>query len=91
SHNGSSVDGIAVTSPKDIITHISERTDVIGIDEVQFFDETIIDIVTQLADKGYRVIVAGLDQDFRGEPFGVVPHLMACAELVTKLQAVCSV
>jgi len=91
SHNGSSLDGIAVASPKDIITHISERTDVIGIDEVQFFDETIIDIVTQLADQGYRVIVAGLDQDFRGEPFGVVPHLMACAELVTKLQAVCSV
>lgn len=71
--------------------YISKETDVIGVDEVQFFDESIVGTLTSLADQGYRVIAAGLDLDFRGEPFGVVPDLMALAETVTKLQAVCSV
>lgn len=61
------------------------------IDEVQFFDDNIADVLTLLANQGYRVIAAGLDQDFRGEPFSIVPKLMSLAELVTKLQAVCSV
>ncbi|MFP3813512.1 thymidine kinase, partial [Bacillus sp. SIMBA_005] len=75
----------------EIWDHISESTDVIAVDEVQFFGESIIGDLSLLADKGYRVIAAGLDMDFRGEPFGVVPNLMAVAESVTKLQAVCSV
>lgn len=61
------------------------------IDEIQFFDNDIVDVVQHLANSGYRVICAGLDQDFRGEPFGKMPELMAIAELVTKLQAVCAV
>ena len=61
------------------------------IDEVQFFDKEIIDTVMDLADQGFRVILAGLDQDFRGEPFGPMPQLLAVAEHITKLQAVCTV
>lgn len=91
SHNGTSVIAIPVHSATEIFTYISEQTDVIAIDEVQFFDEQIVGVVQTLAARGYRVIVAGLDQDFRGEPFGPVPTLMAIAESVTKLQAVCTV
>ncbi|KKB74243.1 MULTISPECIES: thymidine kinase [Bacillus] len=91
SHNGTAIVCHSITSPKEIFEHISEKTDVIGVDEVQFFDETIVTALNTLADQGYRVIAAGLDQDFRGEPFSVVPDLMALAETVTKLQAVCSV
>ncbi|GKV57991.1 thymidine kinase [Sporosarcina sp. NCCP-2222] len=91
SHNGSTVIATPVAHSCDIKEYISEDLDVIAIDEAQFFDEAIVDIVTDLADEGFRVIVAGLDQDFRGEPFGPMPRLMAIAENVTKLQAVCTV
>ncbi|CUA79676.1 thymidine kinase [Anoxybacillus suryakundensis] len=91
SHNGTSVIAIPVSCALHIRKHISANTDVVAIDEVQFFDEHVVDVVQQLADEGYRVIVAGLDQDFRGEPFGPVPTLMSIAESVTKLQAVCTV
>jgi thymidine kinase len=91
SHNGTAIICKPLASSLDIFKHISEKTDVIAVDEVQFFDEHICDVLTLLANQGYRVIAAGLDQDFRGEPFSVVPQLMAIAELVTKLQAVCSV
>jgi thymidine kinase len=91
SHNGTSVIAIPISCATEMLQHVTEETDVIAIDEVQFFDEQIIDVVQYLADKGYRVIVAGLDQDFRGEPFGPVPVLMSIAESVTKLQAVCTV
>ncbi|MFB0634078.1 thymidine kinase [Bacillus rugosus] len=91
SHNGTSMTSYAISSAADIWDHISESTDVIAVDEVQFFDQDIVEILSSLADKGYRVIAAGLDMDFRGEPFGVVPNIMAIAESVTKLQAVCSV
>jgi thymidine kinase len=91
SHNGSSVVAKPVKNSAQILKEVKEETDVVAIDEVQFFDEDILDVVQILADKGYRVIVAGLDQDFRGEPFGQVPQLMAVAESVTKLQAVCAV
>lgn len=91
SHNGTSMTSYAISSAEDIWNHISESTDVIAVDEVQFFDRSIIGVLSSLADKGYRVIAAGLDMDFRGEPFGVVPDIMAVAESVTKLQAVCSV
>ncbi|MCR9039827.1 thymidine kinase [Bacillus sp. L381] len=91
SHNGTSMTSHVISSSAEIWDHISESTDVIAVDEVQFFGKSIIDDLSMLADKGYRVIAAGLDMDFRGEPFGVVPDLMAIAESVTKLQAVCSV
>ena len=91
SHNGTSIIATPVRSSQAILENAAPETEVIGIDEVQFFDENIVEVVQQLADKGYRVIVAGLDQDFRGEPFGKMPELMAVAESVTKLQAVCAV
>lgn len=91
SHNGTAIICKPIASSIEIFEYISEKTDVIAVDEVQFFDEHIRDVLTLLANQGYRVIVAGLDQDFRGEPFSVVPQLVAIAELVTKLQAVCSV
>ncbi|MDQ0244888.1 thymidine kinase [Bacillus fengqiuensis] len=90
SHNGSSVIAMPTRNSAQILKEVMEETDVVAIDEVQFFDEGILEVVQTLADKGYRVIVAGLDQDFRGEPFGQVPALMAIAESVTKLQAVCA-
>ena len=76
---------------KEILDYVTEDTEVVAIDEVQFFDEDIVEVAQHLADSGYRVILAGLDQDFRGEPFGPMPQLMCHAEQVTKLQAVCSV
>lgn len=91
SHNGSSFIAMPIARSTDIMQHIDAEVDVIAIDEVQFFDDQIVKVIQQLADSGYRVIAAGLDQDFRGEPFGVMPALMAVAELVTKLQAVCAV
>ena len=75
----------------EIFNYIDHSIDIIAIDEVQFFDEEIITVAQQLANSGYRVILAGLDQDFRGEPFGPMPALLALAESVTKLQAVCAV
>ena len=65
------------------------NVDVIGFDEAQFFDNSLIDVCNSLANKGIRVIVAGLDMDFKGNPFGPIPNLLACAEYVTKLQAIC--
>ena len=68
---------------------MSTNVDVVGIDEAQFFDENIVEICRQLADSGVRVIVAGLDMDFMGQPFGPMPALMATAEYVTKVHAIC--
>ncbi len=89
SHNGTKVIAMPVKCAADILENIITETQVVAIDEVQFFDDVIIDVVQHLADRGMRVIVAGLDQDFRGEPFGPVPMLMSLAESVTKLQAIC--
>ncbi|MBI4211031.1 MAG: thymidine kinase [Deltaproteobacteria bacterium] len=80
-----------VSDAKEILQHIADTTRVVGVDEAQFFGEDIIQIVAKLADRGLRVIIAGLDQDFRGEPFGPMPRLMAVAESVLKLKAVCMV
>ncbi|MFS0863001.1 thymidine kinase [Fredinandcohnia sp. 179-A 10B2 NHS] len=91
SHNGTSFDAKPVAKSTDILEDVSANTDVVAIDEVQFFDDGIVEVVQALANRGHRVIVAGLDQDFRGEPFGKVPELLSLAETVTKLQAVCSV
>jgi thymidine kinase len=89
SHNGIKIDAMKVKDSKDIDKYVDEDTFVVAIDEVQFFDKGVVDICTRLADKGKRVIVAGLDQDFRGEPFGPTPELMSAAEFVDKIQAIC--
>ena len=90
SHAGSKVPCIVISEAKEILDHINYDTDVVAIDEVQFFDEDVVDICEYLADSGLRVMVAGLDKDFRGEPFGVLPDLLTRAEFVTKLTAVCA-
>lgn len=90
SHAGTSVKSIAVAHAEDILDYINQETEVVAIDEVQFFDEAIVDICEMLADQGKRVMVAGLDMDFRGVPFGVMPRLFTMAEFVTKLTAVCT-
>ncbi|MFK4998786.1 thymidine kinase [Bacillus sp. N9] len=91
SHNGTSIMAEPVASSETILQMVSMDIDVVAIDEAQFFDEGIIDVAQQLANNGHRVIIAGLDQDFKGEPFGPMPNLMSVAEQVTKLQAVCAV
>ncbi|MGA0351660.1 MAG: thymidine kinase [Acholeplasmataceae bacterium] len=89
SHNLSKKPSIVVEQSADILNHINESVDAVVIDEAQFFDEGIVLIAETLADKGIRVIVGGLDRDFRGEPFGSMPKLLAIAEFVTKLTAIC--
>lgn len=91
SHNGTKVIAIPVANSSHIQAFDKEGYDIIAIDEAQFFDEEIVETVIELANSGFRVILAGLDQDFRGEPFGPMPNLLAIAEHVTKLQAVCTV
>jgi thymidine kinase len=92
SHNGVAREGaIVVTAARQILDILPEETNVVAIDEVQFFDEGIIDVCNHLADRGKRLIVAGLDLDFRGEPFGPMPRLMTIAEHVDKLHAICVV
>jgi thymidine kinase len=91
SHNGTSFIARPIAHSTEIFQHIDPEVDLIAIDEVQFFDDEVVKVIQHLADSGHRVVVAGLDQDFRGEPFTVMPALMAIAELVTKLQAVCAV
>jgi thymidine kinase len=91
SHSGIDVDAIPVESSQAILDLLDQKTTVVGIDEVQFFDDDIINVVEKLAEQGVRVIITGLDMNFRGEPFGCMPHLMARAERVEKLQAICMV
>ena len=89
SHDLNSIKSKPVSKSSQILK-LSEKFEVIGIDEAQFFDENIIDVCNQLANSGKRVIVAGLDMDFKGKPFGPMPNLLATAEYVTKVHAVCS-
>jgi thymidine kinase len=91
SHAGNDFEAIPVSGSAEIMDRIDRETTVIGIDEAQFFDVGIVPLVHQLAEKGMRVIVAGLDMDFRAEPFGPMPIIMAQAERVDKLQAICMV
>jgi len=91
SHNGMHWDAVAVDQADSIPDLVDPDTTVVAIDEAQFFDWKIAHVCEILADRGLRVIVAGLDMDFRGEPFGPVPLLMAQAEKVDKLQAICVV
>jgi len=89
SHNQQSIPGIAVTDVNDIIDLVDDRTEMVAIDEAQFFTDDIVDVVNKLGNQGKRVIVAGLDLDFRGHPFGPMPQLMCTAEYVTKQLAIC--
>ncbi|MBI1301088.1 MAG: thymidine kinase [Alphaproteobacteria bacterium] len=88
SHDASSVRSIPVQFAEDILL-LSGNCDVVGIDEVQFFDGQIVRVAVELARSGKRVILAGLDMDFEGNPFGAMPQLMAVAEYVTKVHAIC--
>ncbi len=89
SHNNNRTRSISISKASDIMQYIREDTDVVAIDEIQFLDEEVVDICEYLADQGKRVIVSGLDRDFRGNPFSFMPKLLALAEYVTKLSAIC--
>jgi thymidine kinase len=91
SHNGQDYDARPCGDSHEIAGCIAHDTTVVAIDEAQFFDSELIPLVESLAARGIRVILAGLDLDFRGEPFGPIPRLMALAEDVTKLHAICTV
>lgn len=91
SHDGVYLEAVVVREATEILSLIESDVNVVAVDEVQFFDWTIADVCNALADRGIRVIAAGLDMDFRGEPFGPVPLLMAQAEVVDKLEAICVV
>jgi thymidine kinase len=91
SHEGANAEAVPVASAAELLERMRwAETAVVGIDEVQFFDQGIVGAAERLANHGVRVICAGLDQDYRGEPFGPMPTLLAVAEYVTKLQAVCT-
>jgi thymidine kinase len=89
-HEGVNADALPVSNADELVANVTADVAVVGVDEVQFFDASIVDAIELLANRGKRVIVAGLDQDYRGRPFGPVPALMAIAEYVTKLHAVCA-
>ncbi|MFP4287502.1 MAG: thymidine kinase, partial [Candidatus Izemoplasmataceae bacterium] len=89
SHNNNRTKSVNISSGKEIFQHVKSDTDVVAVDEVQFLEPETVDILNYLADQGKRVIVSGLDTDFRGEPFSFMPKLIAIAEFVTKLTAVC--
>lgn len=91
SHCGEKVNAVPVKDSLEILKLLCDDTDVVAIDEVQFFDENIVKVVNSIAERNKRVICAGLDMDFRGEPFGYMPQLMAIAEFVDKIQAICMV
>ena len=88
SHDESKIESTEVKNSFDILDRV-ENCDVVAIDEAQFFDDEIVNVCNQLANKGIRVIIAGLDMDYLGNPFGPIPNLMAIAEYVTKVHAVC--
>jgi len=90
SHEGREIVSMPVQNSQAIQLLVNvETTDVVGIDEAQFFDEGLVDVATYLANNGIRVIIAGLDMDYRGMPFGVMPQLLSIAEYVTKVHAIC--
>lgn len=88
SHNQNKIRSTSVENPNEILL-LGSNCDVVGIDEAQFFDDSIVEIANQLANNGIRVVIAGLDMDFMGRPFGPMPNLMATAEYVTKVHAIC--
>ena len=88
SHNQNKIKSTPVETPDEILL-LGSNCDVVGIDEAQFFDESIVEIANQLANNGVRVVIAGLDMDYMGRPFRPMPNLMATAEYVTKVHAIC--
>jgi thymidine kinase len=88
SHEGNSIPSTPIDSSASLLL-LAQGNDVIGIDEAQFFDENIIDVCNQLANQGIRIIIAGLDLDFKGVPFGPMPKLLAIADEVSKVHAIC--
>ena len=90
-HDGIAVEAVPVDSSSEILRRVQPRTEVVAIDEAQFLDEGVVEVATALADAGVRVILAGTDTDFRGEPFGAMGTLMTAAEIVDKLHAICVV
>jgi thymidine kinase len=91
SHSSQAIKSEPVESAVDILLRLKDSTRVVAIDEVQFFDENIITVVTKLAARGYRVICAGLDLDYRAQPFGPMPTLLALADEVMKIHSICTV
>ncbi len=91
SHSSLQLDAINVDNAEDILTQLDDNTRIVGIDEAQFFTSAIIEVTNRLANRGLRVVVAGLDLDYRGVPFGPMPLLMATSEFVTKMSAICTV
>jgi thymidine kinase len=89
-HNGALHEAVAVSTSEELLERIEETTDVVAVEEAQFFDEGIVDACRRLADEGHAVIVAGLDMDFRGQPFGPMPALLAGADEIVKLRAICA-
>ena len=89
SHDGTQVEAVPVSTPLQIAEQVRPETEVVAIDEAQFLDPGVVTVANRLADLGVRVIVAGTDMDFRGEPFGSMPELLAVAERVDKLHAIC--
>lgn len=89
SHSGQKHISMPITSAVEILSQIEKGTQVVGIDEGQFFDMDLIDAVNRMADDGIRVIVAGLDQDYTGKPFEPMPQLLSIAEFITKTHAIC--
>src|SRR6185369_2065664 len=90
-HEAVSVDAVAVANSASLEARVDDSTQVVAIDEAQFFDRGIVEVCERLANRGVRVIAAGLDQDYLGRPFAPMPELMAIAEEVTKVHAVCTV
>ena len=90
SHSRWRLEAESVRASDDILGRVDPRTDVVGIDEAQFFDEGIVQVCNHLANLGKRVVVAGLDMDFRGQPFGPMPQLLTVAEDVEKAHAICA-
>lgn len=91
SHDGTLYSAVAVSSSKELSNSVDREANVIAVEEAQFFDEGIVDVCERLADRGHEVIATGLDMDFRGEPFGPMPRLLAVADEVVKLRAICAV
>lgn len=91
SHAGAEFDAVPVENSREILACLEDDITVVAIDEAQFFDDDVVNVACELAEKGLRVIAAGLDTDFRAEPFGPMPALMAKAEEVRKLRAICMV
>ena len=91
SHDGRTLEAVPIDTAEQISARLESDTQVVGIDEAQFLDNAVVELASALAQRGLRVIVAGTDMDFRGEPFGPMPELLAVAEMVDKLHAICVV